>query len=250
MLEPEDDIYRRLSMPFPTSSISWRVGSTNERDGKTFGLPLAYIDARDVMDRLDDVVGPQNWQDKYSFAGPKTICAIGINVGEWVWKEDGAGDTNYEADKGALSDAFKRAAVRWGIGRYLYGLKSGLVEVEKRGKNVIIPDNSRKALDAQHDKAIEHVEWGDRFDRNTYRLLLASLRMIEIHELATFENNNEGVISQLPVAMRANLREKLGQMAMEHDQPAEPKKKPVAPDFDKLEKDQHGYTEADYANTL
>jgi hypothetical protein len=57
---------------------------------------------------------------------------------EWLWKADGAGDTDVEAEKGALSDAFKRAAVRWGVGRYLYGLPSPWVEVEPAGRSVRI----------------------------------------------------------------------------------------------------------------
>ena len=118
-----------LSAPFPAERISWRVGAMTK--DKSRGLPLAYIDARDVMQRLDDIIGPARWQDRYPHAATKTVCEIGIKVGdEWVWKSDGAGDTAYEADKGALSDAFKRAAVRWGIGRYLYDVQSPWIPLE------------------------------------------------------------------------------------------------------------------------
>lgn len=206
-------IFDRLRMPFPTSAISWRVGSTSERDGKVYGLPLAYIDARDVMERLDDVVGPENWADRYpANHTTKTICALGIRIdGEWVFKEDGAGDTDFEADKGALSDAFKRAAVRWGIGRYLYDLKSEWVEMDqsKSGKP-IIGKETRKALDAIHDKAITQIEWGDRSARYTYRLLLAALERLDTNLLDTFEADQQATIGNLPVAMRANLKEKIG----------------------------------------
>lgn len=124
--------FEKLRAPFPPDRISWRVGSTNQ--AKTKGMALAYIDARDVMERLDEVCGPSGWQDRYPHAQGKTVCAIGIKVGEeWIWKEDGAGDTDFEADKGALSDAFKRAAVRWGIGRYLYDLAAPWVEIEPMG---------------------------------------------------------------------------------------------------------------------
>jgi hypothetical protein len=51
------------------------------------------------------------------------VCEIGIRSdSEWLWRANGAGQTDIEAEKGALSDAFKRAAVCWGIGRYLYDL--------------------------------------------------------------------------------------------------------------------------------
>lgn len=119
----------KLREPFPPDRISWRVGSTS-RDKKK-GLALAYIDARDVMQRLDEVCGPENWQCDYPHAGQKTVCRIGIKLnGEWVWKSNGAGDSDIEAEKGAMSDAFKRAAVLWGIGQYLYDLESPWVELD------------------------------------------------------------------------------------------------------------------------
>jgi hypothetical protein len=126
--------FQKLCAPFPPSSIHWRVGNVFSKDGlESTALVLAYLDARDVMDRLDDTVGPDNWQCRYSHADKKTICDIGIKIdGEWVWKADGAGDTDIEADKGALSDAFKRAAVRWGIGRYLYGLGDTKAKVSRK----------------------------------------------------------------------------------------------------------------------
>src|SRR6185437_12231004 len=120
------DILAQLSAPFPPERISWRVGSTTQ--DKARGMALAYIDARDVQDRLDEVCGAM-WQVRTPWsAGERIACEIGIKIGdEWVWRGDGAGATDVEADKGAFSDAFKRAAVRWGIGRYLYDLESSWV---------------------------------------------------------------------------------------------------------------------------
>lgn len=121
--------WKALAAPFPPEAVSWRVGSISKKD-KTKAKALAYLDARDVMNRLDAVAGPANWQCRYSHAAVKTVCDIAIRVdGEWVWKADGAGDTDIEAEKGSLSDAFKRAAVRWGIGRYLYDLPSPWVTI-------------------------------------------------------------------------------------------------------------------------
>ena len=49
------------------------------------------------------------------------ICSLSCKVGDnWITKADGAGDTDIEGEKGGISDALKRAAVVWGIGRYLY----------------------------------------------------------------------------------------------------------------------------------
>lgn len=134
------DVFERLALPFSPDRVSWRLGTISKE--KLRGLALAYIDARDVMQRLDEVVGPENWQDRYEVHGGKTICYLSISAvvcdgpgDAWITKSDGAGDSDIEAEKGAISDAFKRAAVKWGIGRYLYDLDSPWVEIEEAGKS-------------------------------------------------------------------------------------------------------------------
>lgn len=150
-----DDLFERLAAPFAPEQVSWRVGVSNKKKRQretgdnnakaTKGQVLAYLDARDVMDRLDEVCGPGGWQNRYSHAEKKTICEIGIlTESGWVWKADGAGDSDIEAEKGALSDSFKRCAVRWGIGRYLYHLPTPWVDLDEREQ---ITDASRKTLE-------------------------------------------------------------------------------------------------------
>lgn len=125
-------ILEELRKEFPQGQVTFRPGKITS-DGKK-GLPLAYIDARDVMERLDSVMGI-NWKDEYSFYGARTICKISLKIGnEWISREDGAGDTNIEGEKGGLSDAFKRAAVKWGIGRYLYDLSFMYAPVDQYKK--------------------------------------------------------------------------------------------------------------------
>ena len=143
----------RLSAPFPPEAISWRVGSTNS--DKTKGMALAYIDARDVMKRLDDVCG-YGWQCDYvPMPNGTCCCRIGIRVGgEWIWRSNGSinltdfdkAEAKEMAEKGSYSDAFKRAAVLWGVGQYLYGLDSPWVEIEQRGKSYIIKQNEYARL--------------------------------------------------------------------------------------------------------
>lgn len=120
----------RLKAPFDPDTIKWRVG--NMTKDKSKGLPLAYIDARQVQDRLDEVVGPLNWESSYhETASGRVICSLGIrDEGYFVCKSDGAGSTDYEAEKGGISDAFKRAAVAWGVGRYLYSIKAPWVNLD------------------------------------------------------------------------------------------------------------------------
>ncbi len=140
-----------LHKPFPAAEIEWRVGSTNS--DKTSGLALAYLTARHVMDRLDAVCGSENWQDRYEFHGPRTVCYLSIRIGDqWVTKADGAGDSDVEAEKGAISDALKRAAVKWGIGRYLYDLGNIWVDLEPAGRSVRIKKDQYVKLQAALNK--------------------------------------------------------------------------------------------------
>jgi hypothetical protein len=128
----------KLGEPFPPERVEWRAGSTNQDKSKA--LALAYIDSRAVMDRFDDAVGPENWQNDYR-TGPDggVLAGIGIRIGgEWVWKWDGAENSDFEGVKGGLSDSFKRAAVKWGIGRYLYDVPAIWVDCEQRGKTVVL----------------------------------------------------------------------------------------------------------------
>lgn len=126
------EIMSALKRPFDPRQISWRVGATSK--DKTKGIALAYLDARDVMRRLDDVFG-MDWQCRYTHADNKTICEIGVLIdGAWLWRAGGAGDTDIEAEKGAISDAFKRAAVLFGIGRYLYELPNTWVQIDEYKK--------------------------------------------------------------------------------------------------------------------
>ena len=129
-------MFDRLKMPFPAEDIEWRIqGTPKERNGKTTGLVLPYITNRAVMERLDTVIGAQNWRNEFT-QGPigGVLCGIAIRINdEWVIKFDGADKTDVEAIKGGYSDAMKRAAVQWGIGRYLYELPKYWAECKSTG---------------------------------------------------------------------------------------------------------------------
>ncbi len=205
------DMFDALCEPFPVESVSWRVGSTNA--DKTKGMGLCYIDARDVMERLDAVCGPHRWQDNYT-AGMQgsIVCNIGIEInGHWIWKADGAGNTDFEADKGALSDAFKRAAVRWGIGRYLYDMKAPWMPIEQRGKTSIFPEESLGKLKHFYETEAPKCQWGVRGGIQAYRLLVASIKTFvgSAADASEFRELNKGLIAGLPVAMRKHLSDSL-----------------------------------------
>ena len=127
-------ITQKLQAPFHPDDIEWRV-QRESRDGSSV-LVLAYVTNRAIMARLDAVFTPFGWQNSFH-EGPQggLICKIGARAnfnnepGEWVWKEDGAENTQIEAVKGGLSSAMKRTAVKWGIGRYLYNLTDNWVKL-------------------------------------------------------------------------------------------------------------------------
>ena len=125
---------------FPTEDISWRP-LVYTRDRKR-ALVFAYVSNRAIMDRLDAVCGPANWRNIFQ-RGPDggVICGISIRVeGEWVTKWDGAENTERESVKGGLSASMRRAAVQWGIGRYLYRLPRAWVPVDDRGRLTRVPE--------------------------------------------------------------------------------------------------------------
>lgn len=127
------ELEKQLKKPFPSNRISWRIGQVMEwKTGKVAKL-LAYIDARDVMDRLDEVFGIGGWSDSYTKIGDGWVCEISAKIGgEWITKQDGAEETQVEAQKGGISDAFKRAAVKFGVGRFLYEFGETVVDLSEQ----------------------------------------------------------------------------------------------------------------------
>lgn len=141
--------WSRLAAPFPADDIEWKPGATT-RDKKK-GLAMAYITARAVQERLDEVFTPGGWKNEFR-AGPEggVICRIYFknDDGDWVWREDGADNTDVEAVKGGLSNAMKRAGAALGIGRYLYKLPQAWVPLDDRGRFAQTPRIPREFLPA------------------------------------------------------------------------------------------------------
>lgn len=127
----------QLREPFPSADVEWRIGRAGKNDKGVWAMCLAYITNRAIMERLDDVCGPENWRNEYKDApAGGVLCGISIRVGdEWVTKWDGADNTEMEAVKGGLSGSMKRAAVQWGIGRYLYHLPEGWATISSQGQH-------------------------------------------------------------------------------------------------------------------
>ena len=111
------DLYAALAAPFETEEVKLRTQA---------GRQLHYVTARTVMNRLDEVVGPENWWDDFVPLEHSVICRLTIRLpdGQVLTKADAGGYAGMadpgDDDKSGFADAFKRAAVKFGVGRYLY----------------------------------------------------------------------------------------------------------------------------------
>lgn len=142
------DFLKKLGAFFPKKDIQFRLGAKT-KDG-TKGQAFAYLSARAIQNRLDEVMGPHNWKDHYEMIGNSCVlCTLSLKVdGEWINKQDVSEvetkDSTPEknAFKGAVSDALKRAAVKWGIGRYIYEYEAQWVTLENNRlpKSLTLPE--------------------------------------------------------------------------------------------------------------
>jgi hypothetical protein len=132
---------KALKNPFDARFVKWRVGATTK--DKTKGIALAYIDAREVKKRLDDVCGIDGWEDELIACDDGFICNIRVRLpnGEWVKRSGAAGNTKVSAIKGGASDAFKRAASKLGVGHYLYYLPNTWAELKPQGESYVLAES-------------------------------------------------------------------------------------------------------------
>ncbi len=144
-----DKILELLGEPFPQGDVKWMPKITNKKNGQPItdrqGNPvagaIAYIDARTVIARLNKIVG-WGWSDSYtpSATGQGVECQLTI---EGVTRSDVGSESNIDADKGAYSDALKRAAVKFGIGRELYDMEMAWMPYDPVKKK-LLPVGVRK----------------------------------------------------------------------------------------------------------
>ena len=129
-------IMEKLQAPFTPEDVEWRVDRYARISGKVYVTVLPYITSRAIQNRLDEVFGPFGWKNEFVEWKEGQVCGISVKHGdEWITKWDGADCTKIEKIKGGLSGAMKRAAVQWGIGRYLYKLDEQRIEVKQNGDN-------------------------------------------------------------------------------------------------------------------
>jgi len=121
-------IFKELYKPFPLDRVKFRVGARTKDKKKC--IPLAYVDARDVIQRLNNTFG-LGWESSQTGMGG---CSLTLPFGEKrITRTDDAGETKVEAEKGKYSGALKRAAVHFGVGLYLYYFPNVYVDFDGYG---------------------------------------------------------------------------------------------------------------------
>ena len=139
----------QLSEPFDPKYLTWKPGATTKDGNKC--MAMAYADLRAYMERLDNVCG-LDWSCRYvPWIGNKIICELTING----VTRSSTGDADPQDEKNELdayvaeAQAFKRAAVMFGLGRSLYSLPSAWVEYDPQRKK--ITDNGKRELQQRYE---------------------------------------------------------------------------------------------------
>lgn len=146
-----EQVQAKLAKPFDNNTVKERIQSyvcqgkvvQKSSDGVPDGteaLVVSYIDARDVQERLDEAVGAFNWsftwepqqQDKQGRIPVKGVLTIlGVTKSDVGYPN---GNDDPEPLKSAVSDALKRTAILFGIGRHLYDIAIHKAPVDKYGR--------------------------------------------------------------------------------------------------------------------
>lgn len=134
-----DPIQKALSEVFDPAEVRWKPQAVSGNRA----MAIAYVDARVIQDRLDDVLGISGWQTKFTVLPEgSVVCALSVRINnEWITKEDVGSQSDQPDDgdkmKAAFSDALKRAAVHFGISRYLYRLPHQWVDWDAQKKHFV-----------------------------------------------------------------------------------------------------------------
>ena len=182
----------KLKEPLSIKDIDFRIQSINKGGYATI---LAYKDARVDMNRLDDVVGAENWQRDHKEVKGVVYCGIGIRLDyedvsngitipsdRFVWKWDAGSESFTDKEKGEASDSFKRAGFNWGIGRELYDYP--IIQIKLNEDEFTVTDGRAKAT---WNLKLRDWRWKSEFDNGK----LIYLGAIDNNKKLRYEFKNE-----------------------------------------------------------
>ncbi len=133
-------IAEALAAFFPAAALGCKPGKVSGNRA----MVIWYIDARDVMDRLDQVVGVARWQDEYDcLPDGCVVCRLSVWLNQDMVTKVDVGSPSEQPDDGdkrkaAFSDALKRAAVKFGVGRYLYAIPNAWADFDAQKKRFTV----------------------------------------------------------------------------------------------------------------
>lgn len=153
--------------------IKFRTLKANEIEVRTQSVKngkanmLLYIDSRAVVKLLDETVGNMNWQSEFYTVNGQTMCKIGIydedrNI--WISKSDTGSESNIEAEKGLISDCYKRVLSRWGVTE-LYSSPKITWDDDGYGNS----GYKVSEIDYNEDREIIHLVIVNRFNKEVFR---------------------------------------------------------------------------------
>src|SRR5688500_3833444 len=160
------DVWARLAAPLARDTISWRQdGKPINRDGKTLARFVAYVEANTVRERLDSIV-PGEWDLTltplpvlHGEPAGESTCSFKARLQVLgVVREDVGTGRDY---KQAATDAFKRAAVRFGIAHELYGYGQNWVELDGDGRYSRPLEDPAVAYARRHGISVEQISHAD-----------------------------------------------------------------------------------------
>ena len=190
---------KALKNPFDPRFVKCRVGATSKDKKK--GIALFYLDSREVQKRLDEVCGMDGWSCKMTPYEKGVICELSIRMpdGTWITKSDGGEYTEKVAPiKGGCSDALKRAAVLFGVGRYLYYIPNQwypLNEYKQFANNPVLPEWALPAKDLEDWEKVAISEYNQALDVDLDNLEYADPEAEQI--LKSSSNRKAELISKL-----------------------------------------------------
>ena len=190
------DLFAALAAPFDSHEVKARQSSG--------GRQIQYVTARTVMNRLDDVLGPERWWDDYQPLEHSVICRLTVQLpdGSTVTKSDAGGYAGMadqgDDDKSGFSDAFKRAAAKFGVARYLY--RDGVPAFAR--ERISEPVTTEPAPAPTRDRAQDRPRDRDQSPRTGKALFAWAKQQEERHGVALLKYlNNLGKLHEHPSRM-------------------------------------------------
>lgn len=156
-----------LRRPFTSAAIKWKIQTNPKPGGKA--LIVGFMDARLVAERLNSVVGAE-WSDAYAQRDDWWVTCrltvLGSTREDVGWGNLGEAHDKDIGVKTLYSDAFKRAAVKFGIGAYLYAMPKqyiGEQQLKQAGKSWYLTRDAERMLTGGYEAWLKNPETIKRF---------------------------------------------------------------------------------------